>query len=352
MSRPIQPVILSGGAGTRLWPLSRASRPKQFLPLAGDRSLFQETLLRVAPGADAAFLPPAVIGAQAHAEVMRNEAAAIGVGLAAIICEPCARNTAAAAVVAASFVAASNPQALALLLPADHRVVDVRGFRAAVALAAPVAGQSIVTFGIKPDRPHTGFGYIERGAELAPCAYRVAAFREKPVRETALAYLEGGLHYWNAGIFLFDPALMLAEASEYAPDIAGRAVSAFGKAAIQDDLTILDPREFEACPANSIDYAVMEKTRRAAVAGPLDVGWSDVGSWAAIPVGAPAEKSIIIDGENCTVVSDGPLVGVIGMKDVVVVASADAVLVAPRERAEDVKRIVEELKARKRKDLL
>ncbi|NWG72292.1 MAG: NTP transferase domain-containing protein [Parvularculaceae bacterium] len=352
MSRPIQPVILSGGAGTRLWPLSRAARPKQFLPLAGSRSLFQETLLRVKPGADAPFLPPMVIGAELHAGLMREQARDVRVALAGIICEPCPRNTAAAAAVAAACVAATNPPALALLLPADHHVDDPRAFRAAVAGAAPAAAQLIVAFGIRPDRPHTGFGYIERGVELAPAVYRVAAFREKPAPEVAERYLEGGLHYWNAGILLFDPKVMLDEISQFAPEIVGRAVSAFSKAMVSEDLTILDAREFEACPSDSIDYAVMEKTSRAAVAGPLDVGWSDIGSWAAIPAGAPADRAVAVDARNCTIMSDGPLVGVIGLNDLVVIASGDAVLVAPRDRSEDVKRIVDELKARRRKDLL
>ncbi|MEQ1931580.1 MAG: sugar phosphate nucleotidyltransferase [Parvularculaceae bacterium] len=352
MTRPIQPVILSGGAGTRLWPLSRAAHPKQFLALGGERTLFQETLLRVAPGPDVSFLAPLVIGGEIHAGQMRAQAEALGVRLAGIVCEPVPRNTAAAAAVAASFVAGASPGALALLLPADHRIADRAGFRAAVAGASPAAKDAIVTFGVKPDRPHTGFGYIERGAEIAPSVFRVAAFLEKPRRDVAARYVEGGRHYWNAGIFLFDPQVMLGEIAEHAPEIVGRAVSAFGMARRHSDLILLDAGEFEACPANSIDYAVMEKTRRAAVAGPLDIGWSDIGSFAAIGPSAPSERSVCLDADGCTVISDGPMVGVIGMSDIVVIAMGDAVLVAPRARAEDVKKIVEELKARKRKDLL
>lgn len=347
----IQPAIMSGGAGTRLWPMSRMARPKQFAALASDLTLLQETARRVQP-ADG-FLPPLVIAGAGHARLVAEQLAAIGIEPAAIIVEPEGRNTAAVAAVAAGWSHENAKEALVLLLPADHHVANEAGFRKAIAAAAPIAvAGRIVTFGVKPTRPHTGFGYIEQGARIAPGVSAIAAFREKPDAATASAYVSGGRHFWNAGVFLFDPKTMLDELVRCAPEIAKQAGAALAAAARKDGAFALDPAAFKLCPADSIDYAVMEKTDKAAVAGPLDVGWSDVGSWSAIEGGGDASAIIVIDTEGCIIRTEGPLVAAIGVEDLIIVATGDAVLVAPKHRAEEVKKIVETLKARGRTDLL
>lgn len=349
--RPIQPVIMSGGAGTRLWPLSRAALPKQFLALTGDRTLFQETLLRLAPGPDADFLPPLVIAGAAHEGLVRAQADEIGAALAGVVLEPVARNTAAVAATAALWTKAAHERALVLLAPADHHVADATGFRRAIGAALGAADGAIVTFGVKPDRPHTGYGYIERGEALGGGVFKVAAFREKPDAATASAYLDGGRHYWNAGVFLFDPATMLAELERHAPEIARRATSALARAKGANGTLAPDAVEFAQIPFASIDCAVMEKTARARVAGPLEIGWSDVGAWSSIRRSTPESLVEISSGGN-VVVSDGPFVGLVGVDDLIVVATKDAVLVVRKDRAEDVKKVVDMLKARARTDLL
>lgn len=350
----IQPIIMSGGAGTRLWPMSRAARPKQFLPLVSERSLFQETALRLSGsegGVD--FLPPVIVAGAAHAAIIRAQLAGIGVAPAAIIIEPMARNTAAVAAVAAAWTDRHANGALALLAPADHHIADAVSFRRAVADGAAAAAKgAIVTFGVRPTEPHTGFGYIEAGAAIAPNVAEVIAFREKPDRQTAEHYLAGGRHFWNAGIFLFSPEAMAAELSAFAPAIRNEACAALDAARSDDAALTLDATRFGTCPSDSIDYAVMEKTARAAVVGPIDAGWSDIGAWTAIASPSADARIAMIDCDGAIVRTDGPFVGAVGLKDMIVVATGDAVLVAPKSRAQDVKRIVDELKARKREDLL
>lgn len=350
-ARKIQPVIMSGGAGTRLWPMSRRARPKQFLPLAGEKTLFQETALRFAPGPQ--FEPPVVIGGAGHVDHIARQLAEIGIAPAAIVTEPCPRNTAAVAAVAAAWTAAGDPDRLILLAPADQHIADAAGFREKVVLGAKAADAgAIVTFGIRAASPHTGYGYIESGEALSPSVFKVAAFREKPDRETAGRYVAGGRHYWNAGIFLFSARAMLEEFDLHAPAIKAAALKALAAAKRDGARVDLDAAAFGACPSDSIDYAVMEKTAKAAVVGPVDVGWSDIGAWSAIGAGGDDPRVAIADAKNATVRTDGPFVGVVGVDDVVVVATADAVLVVRKDRAEDVKKIVEELKARGREDLL
>ena len=347
----IQPVIMSGGAGTRLWPMSRAARPKQFIALASDASLFQETARRVREGDG--FLPPLVIAGEKHAELAAAQLGEIGVAGFEIIIEPAARNTAAVAAVAAQWTLTQRPGALALLLPADHRIADEAGFRKAVLAAAPIAASGrIVTFGIKPTEAHSGYGYIERGEAIAGDVWTVAAFREKPDAETAARYFAGGRHFWNAGIFLFDPAVMLDELARHAPAIRKAALAAFESAAGDGSARRLDPVAFKACPADSLDYAIMEKTTRAAIAGPLNIGWSDIGSWSAIESAGEDARILAVDSEGCVIRTDGVFVGAVGVTDLVIVASGGAVLVAHKDRAQDVKKIVEALKAKGRDDLL
>ncbi|MBI1366987.1 MAG: NTP transferase domain-containing protein [Alphaproteobacteria bacterium] len=349
----IQPVIMCGGAGTRLWPMSRQARPKQFLALASERTLFQDAALRVAPAPGAPFAPAAVIGGAAHAEAIESQLEEAGLASAAVIAEPAPRNTAAVAGLAAAWASRAAPGALVLLLPADHHVGDPAAFRAAVETGAAAAARgAIVTFGVKPTEPHTGYGYIERGGEIAPGVYQVAAFREKPDVGAARRYLAGGAHFWNSGVFLFDPGVMLEELAAHAPDIRAAAESALDKARRRGKRIDLDADEFARCPSDSIDYAVMEKTSRAAVVGPIELGWSDIGSWSALDETGEHPAVYALDAEGCLVRTDGPFVGIIGVKDLIVVATGDAVLVAPKSRAQDVKKVVDELKARGRHDLL
>ena len=349
----IRPVIMSGGAGTRLWPMSRGARPKQFLALASDKTLIQETLDRVRAEASSPFLPPLLIGAERHAQLMNDQATDIGVTLAGIVCEPAPRNTAAVAAVAAAWVEAAGAGDLVLLMPADHHIADAAGFRRAVIAAAPQAAAGrIVTFGVKPTEAHTGYGYIERGETLDGDVYAIKAFREKPDAATAQTYVAGGRHFWNAGIFLFSPRTMLAELQRLAPEIARGALQALESARVADGVIRLGKSEFEGCPSDSIDYAVMEKTDKAAVIAPVDVGWSDIGAWPSVEKAGDEANVIRVDAEGALIATDGPLVGVIGLDDVIVVATGDSVLVMPKSRAQDVKKVVDELKARGRGDLL
>lgn len=355
MLMKIQPVIMSGGAGTRLWPLSRRDRPKQFLPLTGARSLFQETVLRVSPDADADYAAPVVIGAARHRNLIAEQLEEISVSPAAIILEPCPRNTAAVAAVAAAWTADAHQDALVLLTPADHRVADAAGFRAAVAKGAKAAEKGrIVTLGIKPVGPHTGYGYIQQAEEVTPSVHAVAAFREKPDAATAEAYLADGGYFWNAGVFLYGAQTMLDEIKRCAPDIGAAALKALAEAARDGANISLGKAAFESCPVDSIDYAVMEKTPAAAVVGPVDIGWSDIGSWTEIDRDSAADETLVdaVDCNGCLLHSDGPYVAAIGINDLVIVATDDAVLVARKDRAQEVKAIVEKLKRRKREDLL
>ncbi|MFZ5616479.1 MAG: mannose-1-phosphate guanylyltransferase [Pseudomonadota bacterium] len=349
----IQPVIMSGGAGTRLWPMSRAARPKQFLPLFGGRSLFQETAARFSCGEDLDFLPPVVIAGAAHVRLIEEQLSEISVDAAQIIIEPIARNTAAVAAVAGAWTARHRPGALTLLAPADHHIADAPAFRAAVAQGAASAAKGvIVAFGVKPTEPHTGYGYIEAGAPVGERVAEVASFREKPDRQTAEHYFNDGRHFWNAGIFLYAPDAMAGELSAFAPAIAREAAAALHEATTEGVLCRLDADRFALCPSDSIDYAVMEKTRRAAVVGPVDAGWSDIGAWPALSSDETDARVAAIECEDVVIRSDGPFIGAVGVSGLIIVATGDAVLVAPKDRAQDVKKIIDELKARKREDLL
>lgn len=346
----IQPAIMSGGAGTRLWPMSRQNRPKQFLPLTGGRSLFQETALRFSgPG----FLAPLIIGGGAHLPLIEEQLDEIGVAPAAIIIEPMARNTAAVAAVASAWAARAGDDRIVLLTPADHHVADAEAFRAAVRRGAVAAAKgAIVTFGVRPSEPHTGFGYVETGSPISDGVFEIAGFREKPDRATAELYVAGGRHFWNAGVFLFSPAAMDGEFNAHAPAIRLAAANALSAAAAAGPVLTLDAAIFADCPSDSIDYAVMEKTRRAAVVAPVDAGWSDIGSWTALEALAGDARIAEFDCAANVIRTDGPFVAALGVSDLIIVATGDAVLVAPKSRAQEVKKIVDDLKARKRHDLL
>lgn len=346
----IQPVIMSGGSGTRLWPLSRRSHPKQFLNLVSDHSLFQDTVLRLSGDADL-FSSPLIIAGKDHAALVEKQLAQIGVKAADIILEPCPRNTAAVAAVAAAWTASENPDALALLAPADHHIEDTASFHSAIKDGAIAASNGrIVTFGIKPTHPHTGYGYIQSGDDYCKNVFEVAAFKEKPDRETAETYIANGSFYWNAGLFLFHADAMLTELDHHAGEISKAAKQSLEKCGTIGTAKILDNTIFSQCPSDSVDYAIMEKTDKAAIIAPVDIGWSDIGSWS--EANSEDGDHVVADCQNLTIRSDGPMISAVGVEDLIIVATGDAVLVARKDSAQDVRKIVDELKRRGREDLL
>ncbi len=341
---PVTPVILCGGAGTRLWPLSRAARPKQMLDLTdGGGTMLALTTQRVAD--PSLYGPPLVVGAESQADVIAGE-----VEGATLILEPTARNTAPAIALAALNAA---PGAVLLVLPSDHHVADPAGFDAAVRRALPLARDGwIVTFGMTPDRPETGYGYIRRGERLGEGLFAVDRFVEKPDAATAAAWLAEGGHDWNGGIFLMRADTLIDGLAAHAPDILAAARAAVAGQAADGARLSPDAEAFAAAPSISIDYALMEKAARVAVA-PVAIGWSDIGGFAALrdimardaAGNAIAGDVLAIDAENCLIRSDGPLVAAIGVRDLVVIAAGGAVLIVPREQSQRVKEIVERLKA-------
>jgi mannose-1-phosphate guanylyltransferase/mannose-6-phosphate isomerase len=349
----ITPVIMSGGAGTRLWPVSRVGHPKQFHALGGERTLIQETALRAqGPG----FAAPIVVCNAAHAEIARRQLSAAGLE-PLVVLEPAARNTAACAVAAAALVAGEDPEGLVLLAPADHIIQDTAAYRRAVAAGVPAAeAGALVVFGLKPDRPETGYGYIRAAAEAGEVR-KVAAFVEKPDAATAARFIADPSYSWNAGIFLFQAAAFLAEARRLAPEVAAAAEAAVAGAERKDGSLRLGEAFLQA-PAISVDYAVFEKTDKAAVV-PCDLGWSDVGAWRALWELAEAEDRnalmgdvVTVEAAGCLVRTDGPTVALAGVEDLVVIVQDGVVLVAAKDDPAAVKALVDELKARGREELL
>ncbi|MFG1411946.1 mannose-1-phosphate guanylyltransferase/mannose-6-phosphate isomerase [Xanthobacter sp. VTT E-85241] len=346
----IVPVVLAGGTGTRLWPISRNTLPKQFLTLVTDKTLYQDTLLRTPPGA--AFHPPIVITNDDFRFFARRQASEVGID-ATVVLEPARRDSAPALIAAAAMAQRLHgDDVLVLALAADHVVLKSKAFLEAVGRAAEVAATGkIVTFGIVPDSPRTSYGYIRPGAPLPAGGNAVAAFVEKPDRETASRYMSEGF-LWNSGNFLFPAALMIAEAERFEPALTEAALNAVASAT--DDLGFirLGREAFEAAPAKSIDFAVLEHTANAAVVGG-DFGWSDIGSWDAVreigtpdPEGNVLKGSVaLLDSHNSYVRSDGPLVTGIGLEGMSVIATEDAVLVMPSDRSQDVKALVASLKS-------
>ena len=353
----IVPVILAGGSGTRLWPISRDSLPKQFLGLGSELTFYQETLKRLPPESES-VAPPIVVTSDDFRFFARRQAAELGI-TATVVLEPMRRDSAAALIVAARIAQKLyGEDCLVLALAADHLVPDAATFRAACLTAAAVAAEGhIVTFGITPTEPRTSYGYIKPGAPLGvPGAFTVERFVEKPDAATAERYLVEG-YLWNSGNFIFPAALMIAEAETFEPAIAEGAAAAV--AAAKEDLGFirLDKEAFAAIPAKSIDYAVLERTTRAAVVEGR-FAWSDIGSWDAVrELGTPnAEGNVtygpvsLLDSRNAFVHSEGPLVTGIGLDGFTVIASDDAILVMPTERSQDVKALVSSLKAEKRNE--
>jgi mannose-1-phosphate guanylyltransferase/mannose-6-phosphate isomerase len=344
MDARITPVILSGGAGTRLWPLSRAGRPKQMLALTGAESMLRMTARRVADRA--VYAPPVVVAPAAQAAAIEAQVEEIGT----LILEPCARNTAAAIALAALTVAAD---ALLLVLPSDHMVGDPAALDAAVRRAAPFATKGwIVTFGMKAERAETGYGYVERGPLLGEGVHEAAAFVEKPDAGRAAAYVQGGRHDWNGGIFLMRADVLVAGLERHAPAIIAAARRAMELRQTEGARVMPDAEAFAAAPSLSIDYALMEKAEKVAVA-PVAAGWSDVGSFAALHEAAGKDADgnafsgdvLAVDARDCLIRSEGPLVAALGVEELVIVATGDAVLVARKGDSQRVRELVERLKA-------
>jgi len=351
----ITPVIMSGGAGTRLWPVSRVSNPKQFHRLGGARTLIQETALR-ASGDE--FEPPMVICNLAHAQIVAEQLGDIGLQ-PRIVLEPVGRNTAACAAAAAALVAADDPEGLVLLAPADHVIADMAAYEVAIAAGRSAAeAGSLVVFGLKPDRPETGYGYIRAG-EGSGSVRPVAAFVEKPDLADAQRFVGDAAYSWNAGIFLFKASAFLAEARRLAPDVAAAAEAAVAEASALDGALRLG-ESFLGAPAISVDYAVFEKTDKAVVVACGDLGWSDVGAWRALwdlaaagPARNAADGDVVSVGTSGSLVrTDGPVVALAGVKDLVVIVQDGVVLVAARDDPAAVKALVEQLRAEGREDLL
>ncbi|GIK33803.1 MAG: mannose-1-phosphate guanylyltransferase/mannose-6-phosphate isomerase [Gammaproteobacteria bacterium] len=345
----IVPVILCGGSGTRLWPLSRALLPKQLLALQGTGTLLQETFGRVqglGPGCEA----PLVLCNEAHRFLVDAQLRQAG-ACPRLILEPVGRNTAPAVAVAALRARAEQADdPLLLVLPSDHVVADGGAFQAAVRAALPAArAGELVAFGVVPERPETGYGYI-RGAAGGAGPRRIEEFVEKPDLDTARGFLASGRHFWNSGMFLFSASAYLRELRNFAPDILAACEAAVAAGHVEATTLRLDDAAFRACRSQSIDYAVMEETSRGSVV-PLGAGWSDVGSWAALHEvsGRDAAGNVIsgdvvaVDCRNSYLRAESRLVGVVGLEGCVVVETRDAVLVAPQARAQDVKLLVEAL---------
>ena len=354
----IYPVVLSGGSGTRLWPMSRASLPKQLLALHGPRTMIQDTVLRASvPGAS----PPILLCGDDHRFLVAEQMQTLGVTPRAIVLEPVGRNTAPAAAVAALMVSEEDPSGVILLLPSDHVVADEPAFRLAVDRAAAAARQGfVVTFGISPSAPETGYGYIQRGSPLKDIdgVSGVKRFAEKPDTSTAERYLASGDYLWNSGMFVFRADVLLAELAQFEPGVVSACRAALAAAKRDLDFVRLDGPEFEKAKNISIDYAVMEKTGKAAVV-PCDIGWSDVGAWSSLwslrkrdAQGNAIQGDVIVhDFHDSYVRSEKGLTALVGVHDLVVVVTEDAVLVADKSRAQDVKAVVDQLKASGRSEL-
>lgn len=344
----IRPVIMCGGSGTRLWPASREAFPKQFAPLLGERSTFQDTLMRVSD--PLLFGKPLIVTNKIHRFMVERQLAEIGLE-ADILLEPVARDSGPAVLAASLFMSEHSPNALMLVLAADHVVLDVPAFQAAIRSGIE-AGKSgrIVTFGIVPNAPATGYGYIEAGETAGGEARNVVRFVEKPDADTARTYIEAG-YLWNSGNFLFRPASMIAEYAGYDAQSVESVQAAIDRATTDLGVPILDEESFTAARKISIDYAVMERTKLAAVVAG-DFGWSDIGGWDALwavtsqdgAANAAVGDILFIDSSGSYASSDGQLVAVLGMTDTVVVATRDAVLVADKSRAGEVKGLVDQLK--------
>ena len=350
----IVPVILSGGSGTRLWPVSRKSFPKQFWPLIGQNSMLAETALRAA---GPSFTPPIIVTNQDHRFVVAEQLREAGIKNPKILLEPAGRNSAPAIAAAALLAAETNPSAILWIMAADAAITDLAALHKAMEQGAAAAAENFfVTFGIKPTAPETGYGYIAQGPALENLenAFQLARFIEKPTAAKAAKLITDPKNFWNSGMFMFTAEFILAELERLAPEILIAVRAAMKSRASDLDFIRLGP-EFTTAPDTSIDYAIAEKTAKAAVV-PAAIGWSDVGSWSALAEIGPKDESqntslgetILIDTKNSYARSDGIVTALLGVENIVVVTTKDAVLVAHKDHTQDVKKIVETLKAQKR----
>jgi mannose-1-phosphate guanylyltransferase/mannose-1-phosphate guanylyltransferase/mannose-6-phosphate isomerase len=349
---PVIPVILAGGAGNRLWPLSRQEYPKQLIALLGDRSLVQDTALRFSDRSR--FAAPLIITSEAIRFSIADQLQAVDVAPLSLVLEPVGRGTAPAVAIAALLALEEHPDATIIVAPSDHAIRDIAALHAALDVAVAAARQGLlVTFSIPPSRPETGYGYMEHGASVTGVdgAFRVASFVEKPNADRAAEMLKGGKHYWNSGMFIFGAAFFLAELEQHAPEILGAAKASLAGRSADLDFLRLDAGAFGKSPSDSIDYAVMERTDRAATV-PLTAGWSDVGAWSELweiserdSAGNAIRGDVVVeDAKNCLVVSDRRLTTLVGVENLAVVVTDDAVLVSDLSKAQDVKKLVAKLK--------
>ncbi|MCU7816867.1 MAG: mannose-1-phosphate guanylyltransferase/mannose-6-phosphate isomerase [Candidatus Thiodiazotropha sp. (ex Rostrolucina anterorostrata)] len=349
----IIPVILSGGSGTRLWPLSRSAYPKQFIPLIDDHSLFQETVERMSAVPDAGDV--LVVCNEEHRFMVAEQIRQLDMKPSGIMLEPIGRNTAPAIACAALHAKSLDENAVLLVTPSDHIIRDNERFNEAILTGLNSIGNgSLITFGIVPDKPETGYGYIRKESKGSTnSAYPVAEFVEKPDLETAKTYLASGDFYWNSGMFVFKAEAYLAELERFFPEILQAARKAYEAKRPDMDFLRLDREAFAACPAESIDYAVMEKTDKSVVV-PMDAGWNDVGSWSALADVAVVEGNngnviqgdvLVKDVSNSYLRSENRMIAGLGIDNLIVVETADAVLVADKSHVQDVKEIVEQLKS-------
>ncbi len=355
----LYPVILSGGSGSRLWPLSRAHYPKQLLPLSGDNTMLQDTALRVSDATR--YHAPLIIANNEHRFIVAEQLQQAGLSPRSIVLEPLGRNTAPAVTVAALMLQREDPDAIMVLLPSDHVVGDLGAFASAVDNAADAAkGGKLVTFGITPRHPETGYGYIRQGQALAAHegTFSVAGFVEKPDLPTAESYFAAGNYLWNSGMFVLPARVYLDEIGRLAPEILKQSDLALEKSFQDLDFVRLDEPAFAACPSDSIDYAVMEHTENAAVV-PADIGWNDVGAWPALWDIAEKDTdgnvstgdNLLRDVANSYIRGeDDRLIAAVGLEDMIVVSTDDALMIAPKDRAGEVKDLVESLKSAERSE--
>lgn len=350
MTTHIYPVILAGGSGTRLWPLSRQNFPKQFLALNGALSLLQQTLKRVETLAPKQII---LVSNEAHYFLCQEQAQSIETPLSYVL-EPCVRNTAPAiASVAHHLLQTVGPEAMMLVLPSDHWIADDYAWQESMLIGAQYAAEhpSIVTFGIQPDSPKTGYGYIESGPSLTEHVHKVTRFREKPSKDLAAEFLQQGNYYWNSGMFVCSAAVYLEELLQFEPEIYHLSKKALNQAQGQHDYLRLDASSFEQCTELSIDYAIMEKTSQAVVI-PVSMPWSDLGCWTAVAESNPQDKqqntiigkALVQDSHNCLINSEHILVTTLGIQNQIIIATGDAILVADKNYSQEVKELVQVLR--------
>ncbi|HIO14755.1 MAG TPA: mannose-1-phosphate guanylyltransferase/mannose-6-phosphate isomerase [Chromatiales bacterium] len=364
----LQSIILCGGAGTRLWPLSRQSYPKQFLSLAGDNTLLQDTVARLdgienISGGEVTFVDPLIVCNEAHRFLVAEQLRMDSRCAQAIMLEPIGRNTAPALTIAALTAMSDGTDPVLIVMPADHVIADAETFRKVVASGAALAADgAVVTFGIVPTAPETGYGYILRGEARGDSAFTLAEFVEKPDAETAQSYLDNGAYYWNSGIFMMKASVWLADIATHRPEIEAACRKATDLAERDGDFLRVDSAAFNACPSDSIDYAVMERISGAdgkAVVLPLDAGWSDVGAWSSLweinsrdEAGNACHGDVVaVDTRDCLLMSSHRLLATVGVEDLVIVETPDSVLVANRHDSQKVKEITEQLRRQNRTEV-